>query len=401
MVHLGIRRGIVRSISMALVLTSSSSWLLPVGAQSRPRVERLDSGTVIPVRLNNELSSKYSRRGDKFTATLRSETEQEGYGFPVGTKIEGVVRAARPRQDKDPGMLELDFRKVRLPDGRSYVIQGALIGLDNKSVSKGRDGRLIAKSQHRTDRLTYVGYGAGVGLIVGLLTKKPLEDAAVGAGLGYLYGALQKGDKNDARDVVLRIGTELGVRLDHSLSTAGYRRGGSNSAEEVDTVDISGSGPAGRLDRSRKGQGNQERDADLTDHSTGDITEEEIGVLVSDDNVRFDSTARPLIIRNVVMIPAIPVLKAAHVKTNYDSSRQSLTATTIEGNARISANSRVAVVKDKQTGSRRVRLETAAQLLNGTLYVPMRFLELATGNVVRWDASSRTVVMSGATQKEE
>ena len=78
MVHLGIRRGIVRSIGMALVLTSSSSWLLPVGAQSRPRVERLDSGTVIPVRLNNELSSKYSRRGDKFTATLRSETEQEG-----------------------------------------------------------------------------------------------------------------------------------------------------------------------------------------------------------------------------------------------------------------------------------------------------------------------------------
>ena len=132
------------------------------------------------------------------------------------------MREAHAKKDNDPGVLDLAFRTLRLPDGHSYPIEGSLIGLDNKSVEKRDDGRLVAKPGHTTDRLTYVGYGAGAGLIVGLLTKHGLEDTAIGGGLGYLFGALQKGGSKQARDVDLKVGSELGVRLDRSVALADY-----------------------------------------------------------------------------------------------------------------------------------------------------------------------------------
>src|SRR5262249_38253309 len=135
----------------------------------------------------------------------------------TGTKIEGVVTTAKVQHDKDPGVLELSFRRLRLPNGRSYPITGSLIGLDNKSVNKTSDGRLIAKPGHQTDRLTYVGYGAGAGLLISLFTHKTLENTLLGAGLGYLFGSLQKSNPSN---VNLKSGTELGVRLDRSVTVA-------------------------------------------------------------------------------------------------------------------------------------------------------------------------------------
>ena len=57
--------------------------------------------------------------------------------------------------------------------------------------------------------------GSGAGLLVGLLTKKPLESILVGGILGYLYGD-QRSRNQEARNVVLEPGTEFGVRLDQN-----------------------------------------------------------------------------------------------------------------------------------------------------------------------------------------
>jgi len=166
--------------------------------------------------------------------------------------------------------VDLSFQRLRLPDGHSYAIEGSLIGLDNKSVDRKGDGRLVAKPSHQNDRLTYVGYGAGAGLIAGLLTKRPLEDTLFGGGLGYLFGALQKG-RSDARDVVLTPGTEMGVRLDNQITVTNYQDDNPNHSTRYHQS-------IGREDYESPGI--------------------DIGVLVGDRDVRFSSTALPIMTKD-------------------------------------------------------------------------------------------------------
>ncbi len=366
---------------LAAAMTWTTAWATV--AQAQGRTARLDSGTVIPVRLNDTLSSADSQKGDRFTATVRppSDSNNSVYAdysaLPVGTKVEGVVRMARPKNGKDPGVLDLEFLRVRLPDGRSYPIEGSLIGLDSNSVTRTADGRLIAKPSHKNDRLTYVGYGAGAGLLVGILTKHTLEDTLIGGGLGYLFGSLQKGH-SDARDVVLKPGTELGVRLDRSLS---YSNDTGDSRYRNGDYYAPGDSSYHRRDRN----GNiLDRNSNIPANGT------DIGVLVGDQNVSFSSTAGPIQTDQTVLVPAGRVLDAAHVPYRYDSRRKEIRAEGPDGVVRLGLGSGIAVVN----GSRRVRMETYARRLNGTLYVPLRFLRLATGDDVRWDSTSRTVVLT-------
>src|SRR5688500_4391589 len=67
--------------------------LLAGNALALPAKVVLKTGTVVPVTLDKELSSDHARKGDTFTATVRS-----GYmGLPEGTQVSGVVRTAAPK----------------------------------------------------------------------------------------------------------------------------------------------------------------------------------------------------------------------------------------------------------------------------------------------------------------
>jgi hypothetical protein len=180
-----------------------------------PRI--LVQDTVIPVSLDNTLRSNEARIGDTFTATLRPENSDIYAGLPSGTKVVGRVIDAKAQKGNEPGILELDFTHIRLPDGRQVAMDGSLISLDNTSVTRNENGVLEAKGDKKDDRLIYAGYGAGAGLIVGLLTKKPLEGAILGGLLGLLVGVTNK-DKENPTNVVLNPGTKFGVRLDQDLT---------------------------------------------------------------------------------------------------------------------------------------------------------------------------------------
>jgi hypothetical protein len=173
--------------------------------------------TVIPVRLDKALSSNNSEEGDTFTATVNTRGEADYLGLPVGTKISGVVTKATPKAGKDPGVLGLDFQRLTMPDGRSFAIEAGLVGLDNKYVTN-EDGRLVAKNDHRNDTLTYVGLGAGAGVLLSVLTDGDdwLRNGLIGAGLGWLFSEIQN-NNTTPRDVSLPKDTEVGVRLDERL----------------------------------------------------------------------------------------------------------------------------------------------------------------------------------------
>ncbi len=176
----------------------------------------LPAGMVIPVRLDDRLRSDENVAGDRFTATV--ESGRDDAGLPSGTKFEGVVREAIPSRSGKPGVLDIEFRRIILPDGTSRNIRAGLTSLDGKYVDRDRSGRLTAKGRSSNERLKWVGIGAGAGLLIGTLTKgNQLLDTILGAGAGYLYNEYaNKGGRN----VDLKAGTELGARVDQRIAIA-------------------------------------------------------------------------------------------------------------------------------------------------------------------------------------
>lgn len=173
---------------------------------------RLNAGTVIPFSTLQKLTSNESRAGDTFKASLETNGDRDYQGIPNGSILEGHVEVARAKIGDEPGVLGLAFDRIRMPNGTSTPIEGALIGLDSKSVST-ENGRITAKAAGKKDSLKYVGYGAGAGVLVSLLTKSNLlTSTLIGSALGLLFGEIQK-DPSKSRDVTLDTGSKFGVRL--------------------------------------------------------------------------------------------------------------------------------------------------------------------------------------------
>lgn len=203
------------------ILTTGNVSARPTNPVPEPvgnvRTVLLPANTVIPFKLNTRLTSNGTQVGDKFTATIDPPNGMNDYsGLPEGTRVEGRIHTVRAREGNTPGVLGFDFTRIILPNGRAYPMDGALIGLDSKSVTE-EDGRLVAKPEARNDNLKYVGYGAGAGLILSILGKgDALTNALIGGALGWLFGEIERSQQKP-RDVTLEPGTKFGVRLTEDL----------------------------------------------------------------------------------------------------------------------------------------------------------------------------------------
>jgi hypothetical protein len=172
------------------------------------------AGTVLPVTLNDHLSSTSSRVGDIFSSTLRS-SENGDQPFPMDTQVTGVVRAVKQREGDNPGLVDVDFTQVKLPGGQSIPINGTLVSLDSNSVEQV-NGRMVVKpSAPKT--ASFIGYGAGAGLLIGMLGNKNnvVGDTLAGAAVGYIASLLVK---DGPRDVEVSPGTTFGVRMNADKS---------------------------------------------------------------------------------------------------------------------------------------------------------------------------------------
>jgi hypothetical protein len=178
---------------------------------------RMATGTVIPFVLVQRLTSSSASVGDRFTANLDTGGQSSYEGLPQGTVLEGSVDVVREKSGDTPGVLGLKFDRIRTPDGQVYNIYGSLIGLDKDSVTN-ENGRLVAKDGAKDNNLKYVGYGAGAGALVAILTDGNIvTNTLIGGALGFLFGEIQK-DPSKARNVVLDSGSKFGVRLTNDLS---------------------------------------------------------------------------------------------------------------------------------------------------------------------------------------
>jgi len=189
----------------------------------------IPANTVVPVTLDQTLSSADASVGQTFTATVASSQPGDSE-FPAGTHIRGVVTEVVRKSGSNPGVLDLRFRSATLPDGSTVPLQGQLTSLDSSSVTDD-NGRIVAKaSKGKSDTLKVVGIGAAAGFVLGRVLKK---DGALPTILGALGGLIYDKTKNKDKAAEARVesGTRLGVRLDSPVTyrdTTGYYQQRSN-----------------------------------------------------------------------------------------------------------------------------------------------------------------------------
>jgi hypothetical protein len=181
----------------------------------------IPANTVVEVTLDEEISSKTARVGDRITATLDRDDRSR---FPEGTRFEGRITEAEPASKDRPGVIDASFDEAVLPDGRSIRIDGSLAGLDGKSIRRTADGRLESRKSGKSKfDWKWVGVGAGAGAILGGIFGDDdwLKGALLGSVGGAVYAYLNKGkdvDKRERHDVVLREGSKFGVLLDRQVA---------------------------------------------------------------------------------------------------------------------------------------------------------------------------------------
>jgi hypothetical protein len=183
------------------------------------RTISVPEGVVVPVTLDQPLSSATAVVGQNFTTSVASMRLGDSE-FPVGSKIEGIVVEARPKDGDNPGVLDFDFRNLILPDGNRIPIRGELISLDNNSVGMAQ-GRVVAKTGAHSssgDKLKVIGIGAAGGYILGrILNTNKTATTIAGAVGGYLYG---RSRDRKAAEATLPRGARLGIRLDDAVTYA-------------------------------------------------------------------------------------------------------------------------------------------------------------------------------------
>jgi hypothetical protein len=215
--------------ALAVGLFAAGSVLTPFieTVQAQPIVTQtylrlnFNTGDVIPVTLNDKISSKDSHNGDTFTATV--DSDKPGYRRLSGDTITGHVTDVHKSRHNKPGTISVEFDKLTTQDGKTYNIDGSPIGLDDNSVKTNDDGTFVAKSTEKKKTLQYAGIGAGAGAILGILGGGGIRLGTIllGGALGAGAGELSKG-KKQSHDVYLDPGTKLGVQLDSPFDYPNY-----------------------------------------------------------------------------------------------------------------------------------------------------------------------------------
>ena len=204
-----IARLIVSVFCLALLIPAAQSQ---TRRRSTPRKStarkfvRIPRGTEIKVRLENEIDTKESRDGDRFTAVALSPRNY------ADATIEGHI-AKINKSGKLSGKTELalSFDRIRLRNGQSGRMAAQVVRVYGEdSVKKvDEEGNIESGSRGKTTAIR-TGGGGALGAIIGGIAgggKGAAIGAAIGAGAGVASTAIQGSNK-----VKLERGTEILIR---------------------------------------------------------------------------------------------------------------------------------------------------------------------------------------------
>jgi hypothetical protein len=170
-------------LSVVLGLTTISF------AQTKPTAKRRTTttrrvvplvpvGTDLKVRINDTLTSKESRVGDRFTATVIDPSrfdEARVYGHVSSIQKSGKVKGRTS--------MNLAFDSVELRDGRKGVLHGYVTRVYSDDSGKADNEGGIESGSRTKQTVKRAGIGATVGAIVG-----GIAGGGKGAAIGLIVG---------------------------------------------------------------------------------------------------------------------------------------------------------------------------------------------------------------------
>lgn len=165
-------------------------------------------GTQLTARLNQPLSAKQTREGDRFTLSVTNSGQYNG------AVIEGVVaRSDRSGRLSGRADMTLDFERIRLRNGRTYDFAGTIdrVQLPNgETLRVDREGNVEEDDSQTSRTVTRSAIGGAIGAVIGAIAgggKGAAIGAAIGAGAGAGSIFIEGRD-----DLELPIGTQLFIR---------------------------------------------------------------------------------------------------------------------------------------------------------------------------------------------
>jgi YMGG-like Gly-zipper len=188
-------------------------WNINDDSRSMPGNPRSDIGdfilrdeTVVAV-LNNDLTTKQAKAGDRFSLTVREPGQYEG------AVIEGTV-ASVDQGGRLTGRagLTLDFKTIRLRNGESHRFAGILTSVratNGATINVDNEGSAQGDNQTKTT-VQRTGIGTAVGAVIGAIAAEG-KGAAIGAIIGAAAGAGSVYVQGQG-ELELPTGTELTIR---------------------------------------------------------------------------------------------------------------------------------------------------------------------------------------------
>ncbi|HEU4714617.1 MAG TPA: hypothetical protein VFS76_23840 [Pyrinomonadaceae bacterium] len=202
-----------QAIIVAVLTAIALVALSPVtSAQTKKRtttkrvVPLVAVGTDLKVRINDTLSSKESRVGDRFTATVIDPSrydEARLYGHVSSIQKSGKVKGRTS--------MNLAFDSVELRDGRRGTLHGYVTRVYGDDSGKADNEGGIESGSRTNQTIKRTGIGAGVGAIIGGIAGGG-KGAAIGLIVGGAGGAGSLAIKG-SKELKIESGTEMLVHV--------------------------------------------------------------------------------------------------------------------------------------------------------------------------------------------
>ncbi|HKV35964.1 MAG TPA: hypothetical protein VJP89_16620 [Pyrinomonadaceae bacterium] len=196
-----------------IALFTSAVW---VGAQTKPTTKRRTTtrraaplvplGTDLKVRINDTLSSKDSRVGDRFTATVIDPSR-----FDEARVTGHVSSINKSGKVKGRTSMNLAFDSVELRDGRRGVLHGYVTRVYGDDSGRADNEGGVESGSRTKQTVKRAGIGATVGAIVGGIAGGG-KGAAIGLIIGGAGGAGSLAVKG-SKELKIESGTEMLVHV--------------------------------------------------------------------------------------------------------------------------------------------------------------------------------------------